>query len=433
MYYLKPKGCFTNISIIMIEFKRREECCGCGACEQVCPKHCISLIPDREGYWYPHVDTNACIDCHLCEIACPVINQEQERTPIKVYAAINKNERIRAKSASGGIFTIVAEKVIGQGGVVFGVKFDDGWNVVFDYTESIEGLDAFRRSKYVQAWLGDTYSNVRDFLKKGRLVLFVGTPCQVAGLRRFLKRNYTNLLLMDLLCEGVPSPKVWKMYLEEEIVRLGEKNTVSSNPISKKNVLIKDISFRNKSLGWKKFSFALTFAKATADGESNSVLSSYINRDSAYMQAMFQYLDLRPICYECPFKSCKSHSDITIADYWGINSLHPEMDDDKGVSMVYINTEKGAAYYDADQTNYIETPYDEAFRFNNVITSSRRHPYRDKFFSKIDECDSVIQLLQQYTFTRSFIIKKEFKNVIRTALPEVSHKYVKWLWKKVKR
>lgn len=417
----------------MIEIKRREDCCGCGACEQVCPKHCISLVPDKEGYWYPNVDKSTCIDCHLCEKACPVINQEHEREPIRVYAAINKDEDIRSKSASGGIFTIVAEKVIRQGGVVFGVKFDDEWNVVFGYTETIKGLGAFRRSKYVQAWLGDTYSKVRDFLCKDRLVLFVGTPCQIAGLRRFLKKEYSNLVLMDLLCEGVPSPKVWKKYLEEEIARQGEKNSVLPHSISKKDVLIKDISFRNKSLGWKKFSFAITLAKATANGEKNTVLPSYINRESAYMQAMFQYLDLRPICYECPFKSCKSHSDITIADYWGINVLHPEMDDDKGTSMVYINTEKGAIYYDAEQTNYIVTTYEEAFRFNNVITSSRRHPNRDKFYSKIDECDSIIKLLQQYTFTRSFKIKRGIKSVVKTALPEFSHKYIKWLWKKVKR
>lgn len=417
----------------MIKIKRREDCCGCGACEQVCPKHSISLIPDNEGYWYPQVDTNTCIDCHLCEKACPVINQEQERIPIKVYAAINKDESIRSKSASGGIFTIVAEKVIEQGGVVFGVKFDDEWNVVFDYTETLEGLGAFRRSKYVQAWLGNTYSQVKDFLSKNRIVLFVGTPCQVAGLRRFLKKDYSNLLLMDLLCEGVPSPKVWKKYLEEEIARQGEKNSVLPHSISKKDVLIKDISFRNKSLGWKKYSFALTLAKATADGEKNTVLPSYINRESAYMQAMFQYLDLRPICYECPFKSCKSHSDITIADYWGINVLHPEMDDDKGTSMVYINTEKGAAYYDAEQTNYIVTPYEEAFGFNNVITSSKRHPNRNRFYSRIDECDSIIKLLEQYTFTRSFKMKRGIKNAVKTVLPEFSHKYLKKLWQRVKK
>lgn len=401
----------------MISINKREECSGCGACEQICPLECISLIPDKEGYWYPYVDNAKCIECHLCENTCPVLNPSEERIPLKVYAAINKDGDIRAKSASGGIFTIVAERVISQGGVVFGVKFDKEWNVVFDYTETIEGLSVFRRSKYVQAWLGGTYKKVREFLSFGRLVLFVGTPCQVAGLRCFLKNEYANLLLMDLLCEGVPSPKVWKMYLKEELALLGEKNSVSPYPIPEKDVLIKDISFRNKSLGWKKFSFALTLAKSTDDGEKNSVLPSYINRDSAYMQAMFQYLDLRPICYKCPFKSCKSHSDITIADYWGINILHPEMDDDKGTSMVYINTEKGKSFYDLEKTDYIETSYEEAFPFNNVVTSSKLHPYRERFFRKIDDTSSIIELLNRYRYTRSFTVKRAVTAGIKSVLP----------------
>lgn len=409
----------------MIKIYRREDCCGCGACEQVCPRDCISLIPDKEGYWYPQVDEKKCIECHLCEKTCPVLNPEGERVPLNVYAAINKDDGIRANSASGGIFTIVAENVIERGGVVFGVKFDEDWNAVFDYTETKEGLAAFRRSKYVQAWLGDTYKKVCEFLQSNRLVLFVGTPCQVAGLRRFLKKEYENLLLMDLLCEGVPSPKVWKMYLEEELALQGEINTVLPHPISEKDFHVKDISFRNKSLGWKKFSFALTLAKATAAGEENSVLPSYINRESAYMQAMFQYLDLRPICYECPFKSCKSHSDITIADYWGITVLHPEMDDDKGTSMVYINTEKGRTFYDAEKTYYLETSYEEAFPYNNVVTSSKLHPYRERFFSKIDETSSIIDLLNRYRYTKSFRIKRAVVEGVKAVLPDFAINFLK--------
>lgn len=396
----------------MIKIEKKTDCCGCSACEQICPQNCISLKPDHEGYWYPLVNKERCIECHLCEKACPVINQYSEREPLDVYAAINKDEQIRSKSASGGIFTIVAEKVINRGGVVFGVKFDKEWNVIFGYTETIEGLEDFRRSKYVQAWVGDSYTKAHDFLKQDRLVLFVGTPCQIAGLKKYLRRDYENLLTMDLICEGVPSPKVWKKYLGEEIDIQGKNNIVSPHPICKKDVLIKDISFRNKSLGWKKYSFSLTFAEDFADDDEKSVFPSYINRDSAYMQAMFNYLDLRPICYECPFKSCKSHSDITIADYWGINVLHPEMDDDKGTSMVFINTENGRKYYDVEQTKYLKTSYEETFKYNNVVTSSKRHPNRDKFFSKIDDCNSIIWLLDHYTYTKSDKIKMLIKRVM---------------------
>ena len=200
----------------MIEIINKTDCCGCSACEQACPKRCISLLPDKEGFWYPQVEKSACIDCGLCEKVCPVLNSKPERKPLHVYAAINKNEEIRAKSASGGMFTLIAQRVIDEGGVVFGVKFDEHWNVVFGYTETIEGLEAFRRSKYVQAWVGESYKQAKSFLDTGRKVLFTGVPCQIAALLLFLRKPYDNLLTVDLLCEGVPSPKLWKRYLRVE-------------------------------------------------------------------------------------------------------------------------------------------------------------------------------------------------------------------------
>lgn len=412
----------------MINIASEKECCGCSACKQICPKHCIDLVANDEGYWYPQVDNQKCIDCGLCEKSCPVINQDEARIPLKVYAAKNKNEEIRGKSASGGIFSIVAESVLLQGGVVFGVEFDKEWNVVFGYTETIEGLSRFRRSKYVQAWVGDSYSQVRTFLKDGRLVLFTGTPCQIAGLRHFLKKDYDNLVLMDLICEGVPSPKVWQKYLNEEIARQCDKNTVLSHPISTKDVSVRDISFRNKSLGWKKYSFALTLSTTAGSGE-NSVLPSYINRDSAYMQAMFRYLDLRPICYECPFKKCKSGSDITIADYWGIYVLHPEMDDDKGTSMVFVNTAKGRKFYDVKKTSYIETSYEETFPYNNVVTSSKKHPNRDKFYHDLDKYDSIIELFEKYMYYGPELRRVRLKKMLGSQLYDL----LKVVWHKIKK
>lgn len=412
----------------MITLKRREDCCGCGACEQACPKHCISLEADNEGYWYPHVDNNLCIDCGLCERVCPVKYTDDERIPLKVYAAVNKNESIRAKSASGGIFTLIAQAVLDKGGVVFGVKFDKEWNVVFGYTESADGLDEFRRSKYVQAWIGNAYKEVKSFLKKGRIVLFTGTPCQIAGLRHYLQKDYDNLLLTDLLCEGVPSPKVWKKYLNEEIALLREKNSVLSHPISKNDVFVEDISFRNKRLGWKKFSFALTLSTTDGSGKKYS-FAQYVNRDSAYMQAMFHYLDLRPICYECPFKCCKSGSDITIADYWGINRLYPEMDDDKGTSMVYLNTEKGCLYFPLDKVNFLETSYEEAFPYNNVVTFSKKHKNRDSFFKDLDKYDSVIKLLNKYTYSK----KEKAKMCLKRYISVRQYEFLKSIWHKLKK
>lgn len=412
----------------MITLTRREDCCGCSACQQVCPQRCIDLKTDKEGYWYPYIDVTRCVDCNLCEKACPIRHQDEERIPLKVYAAINKDESVRAKSASGGIFTIIAEEVLKKGGVVFGVKFDKDWNVVFGYTETIDGLEAFRRSKYVQAWTGDAFKEVKEFLNKGRLVLFTGTPCHIAGLRHYLRKEYDNLLLMDLICEGVPSPKVWKKYLNEEIALLREKNSVLPHPISKKDVFVEDISFRNKKLGWKKYSFALTLSTTDGSGKKYS-FAQYVNRDSAYMQAMFRYLDLRPVCYECPFKSCKSGSDITVADYWGINKLHPEMDDDKGTSMVYLNTVRGITYFPMEKVNFLETDYKEAFLFNNVVSSAKKHKNRDLFYRDLDKYDSIIKLLNRYTYTN----KEKIKMTVRKSLTTKQYEFLKSVWHKLKK
>ena len=408
----------------MIEIINKTDCCGCSACEQACPKHCISLLPDKEGFWYPQIDKSTCVDCGLCEKVCPVSNPKPERTPLHVYAAVNKNEEIRAKSASGGMFTLIAQKVIEEGGVVFGVKFDEQWNVVFGYTETIEGLEAFRRSKYVQAWVGESYKQAKHFLDAGRKVLFTGVPCQVAALLLFLRKPYENLLTVDLLCEGVPSPQLWKRYLKEEIARSAKKFSFASSipsVVSDGGVRVTDVSFRNKSNGWKKYSFALSLAAVEDGGDKNSVSPFVVvDRNSAYMQMMFRYGDLRPICYECPFKSCKSQSDITIADYWGITKLHPEMDDDKGTSMVFINTNKGAEAFDLSQTRYIETTYEESWPFNNVVTSSKKHPKRDYFYEHIDNQKSVIKFINGIIFPPSYYAKRFVKTCVKNVVRFVS-------------
>lgn len=381
----------------MIRVNSVMDCCGCSACVEICPQKCISFKVDSEGFWYPEVDSTNCIDCGLCEKTCPVINTEKERVPLVVYAAKNKCNTIRQESSSGGIFTIVAERVINSGGVVFGVKFDKEWNVVFDYTETNDGLKDFRKSKYVQAWVGDSYIQAQHFLRQGRLVLFTGTPCQIAGLRRFLHRDYDNLLLMDLICEGVPSPKIWKRYLGEELA-IHEKKLSNSN---ENTVIIKDISFRNKDAGWKQFSFAINFAITSDDGMYSEY--SYVNRDSAYMRALFKCLFLRPICYNCPFKSCKSWSDITIADYWGIYDLHPEMDDDLGTSMIHVHTSKGTNFLDLTQLYYIETSYDEAFKYNNIEKSSPSNLQRDYFFRHVGRRKSIIKLMYELSIPHYYL------------------------------
>lgn len=407
----------------MIDITRKESCCGCGACEQICPQNCISLIADYEGFLYPSVNKKECTNCHLCEKVCPVLNQDSERFPLKVLAAYNMNDNVRSESSSGGIFSIVAEEVIKQNGIVFGVKFDKNWNVAFDHTDNINGIKPYRGSKYVQARIDNNYKLVKKYLEIGKLVLFTGTPCQIAGLRTFLRKDYDNLILMDLICEGVPSPKIWKRYLYEEI----ERQCNIRYKIPFKQVEIKSISFRNKDNGWDNFGFSFTLSKKSDNSGKEEILPTYTSRKSAYLQAMFHYLDLRPICYECPFKSCKSHSDITIADYWGIHILHPEIYDNKGTSMVYLHTSKGQHFLPTNKIKYIETTYREAWGANNIITSVNKHPRRDIFFSRIDETSSIIKLLERNTISLKKRIAKELLSI---CLPPKIYQFIQeWIWK----
>lgn len=325
----------------MINIVNKSFCCGCAACVQICPKKCISLTEDTEGFLYPRVDKTKCIDCGLCETVCPFLSESAEREPKAVYAVKNPNDDIRQESSSGGVFTLLAEKVINDGGVVFGVRFDEKWEVEFAYSETIDGLSAFRGSKYIQARVGNAFIDAEQFLKAGRKVLFSGTPCQVKGLLQYLRKDYENLLTVDFVCHGVPSPKVWRLYLKEEVERIARQGDDGKNTVLSSKVMpnIKGINFRDKSSGWKKFSFALQLTEALAEGEQNSVLHTNKFYENPFMQAFLSDLILRPSCYMCPAKSGKSGSDITIGDFWGIEHIKPEIDDDKGLSLVMVHNE----------------------------------------------------------------------------------------------
>lgn len=322
------------------------KCCGCSACVQICPQRCIYMHEDSEGFLYPHIDKSLCIDCHLCEKVCPFLNVYERRSPFIIYAAKSKDEGLRLHSSSGGIFSLLAEAVIKEGGVVFGAHFDANWEVKHGYTETIEGLVSFRGSKYVQSCIGDSYRDVQVFLKKGRKVLFTGTPCQVAGLKHYLHREYDNLLVVDFICHGVPSPKIWRTYLDEIIIDQGNKRKmISSHSPSLKDAITK-IDFRSKLLGWRKFSLTIASSVEGDNGAKDIVLLSSIFMKNSYMQAFLSNLILRPSCYHCMCKNGVNHSDITLADFWGVDSRIPDFDDDKGVSIVIISSERGKNYYD---------------------------------------------------------------------------------------
>ena len=372
----------------MIQISNKSKCCGCTACVSICPKQCITMREDEEGFLYPMVDSSLCIDCNLCKKICPELHSKERREPLNVYAAKHKNEQVRLASSSGGIFTLLAERIIDENGVVFGARFNSNWNVIHDYTETKKGLTAFRGSKYVQSYMGNCYQKVKFFLQQGRKVMFTGTPCQIAGLKNYLRKDYDNLLTVDVVCHGVPSPKVWRIYLNE-IARKGGKNSVLFHPISEKQE-IKSINFRSKSTGWKKYSFALTLSGATADEEKNTVLLSSIFTENPYMNAFLSNLNLRPSCYACPTKSGKSGSDITIADFWGIEEVLPEFDDDKGISLILPYTEKGIYWLKDLNCEFTKVDYQTAQKNNpSISTSVTKSINRNFFFHQLERKKSI--------------------------------------------
>ena len=381
----------------MIKIVNKQDCCGCSACVQRCPKHCITLKEDGEGFLYPHVNSDECIDCGLCEKVCPELHHGERHIPLEVYAAKNKDESIRMQSSSGGIFTLLAEKVIQEGGVVFGAAFDANWEVMHTYAETMEGLVDFRGSKYMQSRIGTAYQDAEYFLKQGRKVLFSGSPCQIKGLKLFLRKNYDNLIAVDFICHGVPSPKVWREYLKETIARKSGKNSVLPYPIPCK-IGIDTVDFRSKSTGWKKFSFALTLSETSVEGDKNTVLLSSVFSENPFMRAFLADLILRPSCYSCPSKSGRSGSDLTIADYWAIPQVAPEFDDDKGVSLVLVQTEKGKSFYQSlkEKTTFIVTSYQEAQGANGGFKEKTpMHPKRSRFFTEFAQSDDIIGLIDR--------------------------------------
>lgn len=347
----------------MIKIVEKDSCCGCEACVQACPKHCIAFDVDSEGFRYPKVNTDLCVECGLCERVCPTINPYDSREPLQVYAAKNPCMEERLKSSSGGIFVMLSKNVLRQGGVVFGARFDDRWKVFHSYTEVMDGITPFMGSKYVQSRIGDAYIKVRDFLRNGRKVLFSGTPCQITGLRHFLQKEYENLITVDIICHGVPSPTVWNRYLEE--IKNGKCQGEGIGNIT-------SIQFRDKRLGWNDFSFTLSFSNPHVKGKSDNevLLTRRHDKDPFFLGFNDYNLYLRPSCMSCPARDLRSGSDITLADFWGIETLLPEMDDDKGISVVMANTAKGLHVVQSIDAELHAVKYSDVVCRNQSVTAN---------------------------------------------------------------
>lgn len=374
----------------MTEVLERQKCTGCGACASVCPKHCIKMTSDEEGFLYPVVDTALCIDCSMCRKVCPVINNctpKAERPA--AYVAVSTDEAIRLKSSSGGVFSALAEEVLENSGVVFGAAFDGEFKVVHTAVEEKRELPKLRGSKYVQSAVGDSFQTVKECLEKGRLVLFSGTPCQVAGLKSYLKMDYDNLLCLDFICHGVPSPDLWKRYVEF----CEEKNDSK----------LTDASFRDKSESWGSFSMRLEF-------QNGKVQCNNLSKD-LYLRAFLSDVALRPSCYECSFKTVGRVADITLADYWDVSKIHPEMFDNKGTSLLLVHSEKGGELLKsvAERVSYKPTELDVALASNQAAVRSAAKPRsREAFLSDI----KILGFEKTVNKYCDGYYKKQFKRVI---------------------
>lgn len=426
----------------MIHITDKKNCCGCSACVQRCPKQCIRLEEDTEGFLYPQVDEETCIKCGLCEKVCPILNQADKLSVLEVLAVKNPNDEERMNSSSGGVFLPLAREVIKQGGVVFGAVYDESWEVHHVYAEKIEDVYPMMGSKYLQSKIGNSFKDAERFLKQGREVMFVGSPCQIAGLRTYLRnKEYPNLLAVDFLCHGVPSPGVWRRYLAEtyggydakEQSRLQATAGKNSVLLSSLNATspIGDIKFRDKrESGWKKFRFVVR-QKSASKADQNTVLSSDIHYDNPFMRGFLSDIYLRPSCYACKCKNGVNHSDMTIADFWGINQIAPEFDDDKGVGLVLLNTKKGEEYFSRLPMDMMPSNLEKAHYYNGGFNEhTKAHPKRDQFFFLIENGKSIkaaVDICLRLPFKQRVVrvVKKIVKKIVKTILPASSVQVIK--------
>lgn len=358
----------------MIRLTKKANCCGCGACAQSCPKNCISMEPDSEGFLYPKVDETQCVNCGLCEKVCPILfKQKPDSIKVEAYAAYTSNSELREKSSSGGIFSLLAQEILNRGGTVAGAAFDADFSVRHILVETDAELDRLRGSKYVQSRMEDTYVQIRDLLKQGRPVLFTGVACQIAGLKAFLGREYENLYTVDVLCHGVPSPKVWAHYRREQAQIHG--------------TTLEEVSFRDKRKGWRHYSMALNFAEGVEYCRPGA--------EDTYLRVFLRDLCLRPSCHSCRFKDFPRLSDLTIGDAWGIERHMPDLDDDHGTSVVLVNSEKGMGLWNAVADNAVSRQGELDILLPKSADSRKSvkpHPNRSRFFAALNRGDSMEQL-----------------------------------------
>lgn len=354
----------NNISFV------QDQCVGCRSCEQVCPKQCIAIKPTTEGFLYPVVDENQCVQCRRCVQACPTQNTQMHRhEPQSVWAFRNRNEDEIMRSASGGAADVAANVALQKDGVVYGAAYDENFAVRHIEVTGQEQRERLQSSKYVQSDIHDCYSKARSMLREGRIVLFTGTPCQIAGLYAFLGGDQPNLYTVDLICHGVPSPKLFAKYLQYQ------------NRQMKSRVLYYNFRSKDKR-GWGTRYLLKTNSKSKTNTLSLDRYGKHFMVGDCYRES----------CYQCSYANTNRVADITVGDFWGILRCHPEFFSEKGVSSVLVNTDKGAELFKLmqEQGEILQATLDEGLiKQGNLVRPTRRTSARDVFYQGIDRVDYI--------------------------------------------
>lgn len=353
-------------------------CTGCHACAAICPKNCIDMKDTGEGFLFPVIHMEICIQCNRCKEACPVLRMPDKSQHTQAFAIKNKDDAEREQSTSGGVFPLLAREILDVGGIIYGAAYDNDFSVRHIAVEDSKNLPFLQGTKYVQCIVGRVFSEVKDQLKAGRQVLFSGTPCQCAGLRAFLGKEYENLMLVDLICHGVPSPKVWQTYID---YRAGKENG-GKRPVK--------INMRSKASGWSRYSTEFDYG--------NGKITRSQNSQDPFIRAFVGNICLRSSCSECLAKGTERCTDLTLGDYWGIWSQHPEFNDEKGASIVFVHSAKGMVALNRmkGQTEWLEISTEDAYRENvSMVSSSKSHEKRKEFLDKVTS-DNFGDVVREY-------------------------------------